>query len=58
MAKGRPSAIIVSEMKKKSLEWQLTLQYLEEYWPCAGGLSAVNAIGTLLGDAMAYGGWR
>ena len=20
--------------------------YLEDYWPCAGGLSAVNAIGT------------
>ena len=22
--------------------------YLEDYWPCAGGLSAVNAIGTQL----------
>ena len=37
--------------------------YLEDYWPCAGGLSAVNAIGTqfaspdtLETDLMAYSG--
>ena len=35
--------------------------YLEVYWPCAGGLSAVNAIGTqLLRDPMNSGltRWR
>ena len=26
--------------------------YLEDYWPCAGGLSAVNAIGTQLCDPI------
>ena len=26
--------------------------YLEDYWPCAGGLSAVNAIGTQLRDPL------
>ena len=26
--------------------------YLEDYWPCAGGLSAVNAFGTQLGDPI------
>ena len=39
--------------------------YLEVYWPCAGGLSAVNAIGTRLRDPndklgtdpMAHGGF-
>ena len=37
--------------------------YLEVYWPCASGLSAVNAFGTQLRDSinsgltpMAYGG--
>ena len=30
--------------------------YLEEYWPCVGGLLVVNAIGTQLRDPMAYGG--
>ena len=28
----------------------LVRNYLEVYWPCAGGLSAVNAIGTQLRD--------
>ena len=39
--------------------------YLEIYWPCAGGLSAVNAIGTQLRDPinsgltpMAYGDFK
>ena len=44
----------------------LVRNYLEVYWPCAGGLSAVNAIGTQLrGDPinsgltrMAYGGLK
>ena len=27
----------------------------EDYWPCAGGLSAVNAIGTQLRDLMNLG---
>ena len=36
-------------------------ELLEVYWPCAGGLSTVNAIGTQLPDKlgidpMAYGG--
>ena len=41
----------------------LVRNYLEVYWPCAGGLSAVNAIGTQLRDPklgtdpMAYGGF-
>ena len=29
--------------------------YLEDYWPCAGGLSAVNAIGTQLRDTINSG---
>ena len=29
--------------------------YLEVYWPCAGGLSAVNAIGTQLRDSINSG---
>ena len=34
--------------------------YLEDYWPCAGGLSAVNAIGTQLRDPINSGltRWR
>ena len=37
--------------------------YLEGYWPCSGGLSALNAIGTLLSDMInsgltLYDGWR
>ena len=34
--------------------------YLEVHWPCAGGLSAVNAIGTQLRDPMNSGltRWR
>ena len=34
--------------------------YLEEYWPCAGGLSAVSAIGTQLRDPINSGlaRWR
>ena len=34
--------------------------YLEVYWPCAGGLSAVNAIGTHLRDPINSGliRWR
>ena len=28
---------------------------LEDYWPCAGGLLAVNAIGTHLGDLKKLG---
>ena len=34
--------------------------YLEVYWPCAGGLSAVNAIGTQLRDPINSGltQWR
>ena len=29
--------------------------YLEDYWPCAGGLSATNAIGTQLSDRINSG---
>ena len=29
--------------------------YLEVYWPCPGGLSAVNAIGTQLRDPINSG---
>ena len=29
--------------------------YLEDYWPCANGLSAVNAIGTQLRDPINSG---
>ena len=34
--------------------------YLEDYWPCAGGLSAVNAIGTQLHEPINSGltRWR
>ena len=34
--------------------------YLEVYWPCPGGLSAVNAIGTQLRDSINSGltRWR
>ena len=31
------------------------MNYLEDYWPCAGGLSAVNAIGTQLRDPINSG---
>ena len=33
----------------------LVRNYLEVYWPCAGELSAVNAIGTLLRDSINSG---
>ena len=38
----------------------LVRNYLEVYWPCAGGLSAVNAIGTHLRDPIDSGltRWR
>ena len=38
----------------------LVRNYLEDYWPCAGGLSAVNAVGTQLRDPMNLGlaRWR
>ena len=38
----------------------LVRNYLEVYWPCAGGLSAVNAIGTQLRDPINAGltRWR
>ena len=41
---------------KAALVWN----YLEVYWPCAGGLSAVNAIGTQLRDPINSGliRWR
>ena len=29
--------------------------YVEDYWPCAGGLSVVNAIGTQLRDPINSG---
>ena len=34
--------------------------YLEDYWPCAGGLSAVNVIGTQFRDPINSGltRWR
>ena len=38
----------------------LVRNYLEGYWRCAGGLSAVNAIGTQLRDPINLGltRWR
>ena len=33
----------------------LVRNYVEVYWPCAGGLSAVNAIGTPLCDPIISG---
>ena len=33
----------------------LVRNYLEVYWPCAGGLSTVNAIGTELSDPINSG---
>ena len=35
-------------------------KYLEVYWPCAGGISAVNVIGTQLRDPINSGltRWR
>ena len=38
----------------------LVRRYLEVYWPCVGGLSAVNAIGTQLRDTINSGltRWR
>ena len=30
-------------------------KYLEDYWPCAGGLSAVNTIGMQLRDLINLG---
>ena len=36
------------------------LNYLKDFWPCAGGLSAVNVIGTRLRDSTSLGltRWR
>ena len=38
----------------------LVRNYLEVYWPCAGGLPAMNAVGTQLRDPMKSGltRWR
>ena len=38
----------------------MKLNYLEDYWPSAGGLSAVNVIGTKLRDPINSGltRWR
>ena len=33
----------------------LVRNYLEVYWPCAGGLSAANAVGTQLRDPINSG---
>ena len=37
--------------EKAALVWN----YLEDYWPCAGGLSEVNAIGTQMRDLINNG---
>ena len=37
------------------LEKATLVNYLEDYWPCAGGLSAGNAIGTRLHDPINSG---
>ena len=44
--------------KKATLVWTYLL--IEVYWPCAGGLSAVNAIGAQLRDPINSGltQWR
>ena len=49
--------IRLNTMKKLCI---CSLCYLEVYWPCAGGLSAVNAIGTQLRDPIDSGltRWR
>ena len=42
----------VGKERRTSFDWSVVMQrqhrywnYLEDFWPCAGGLSAVNAIG-------------
>ena len=43
-----------------NLPWQHSFGYLKTYWPCAGELSAVNAIGAQLRDPINSGlaRWR
>ena len=47
-------------MNWSMVQRQLVRNYLEVDWPCAGGLSAVNAIGTHLRDPINSGltRWR
>ena len=54
--------------KERHINWSMVTcqgstrywNYLEVYWPCAGGLSAMNAIGTQLRDPINSGltRWR
>ena len=50
----------VRSVGRRSAKAAPVRNYLEVYWPCAGGLSAVNAIGTQLRDLMNSGltRWR
>ena len=49
-----------SNQQVVQIDVQQFIHYLEVYWPCAGGLSAVNAIGTQLRDPINSGltRWR
>ena len=55
---GKERRILTSPWRPAKAE--LVGNYLEVYWPCVGGLSAVNAIGTQLRDPINSGltGWR
>ena len=48
--------MVHGDLPRQHLIWN----YLEVFWPCAGGLSAVNAIGTQLRDPINSGltRWR
>ena len=58
---------VMGESHEANINWSMVIcqgstrsNYLEVYWPCAGGLSAVNAIGTQLRDPINSGltRWR
>ena len=49
---GKRKAHINWSMVKPEKAAPITRSTLEDYWPCAGGLSAVNTIGTQLRDLI------
>ena len=56
-AKRGPLKLVHGDTLKGSTR---SSNYLEDYWPCTGGLPAVNAIGTQLCDLIDSGltRWR
>ena len=52
------TGVFMSFLRVRNLHengYAVVRKYLEAYWPCDGGLSAVNAIGTQLRDLINSG---